>query len=157
MLRSRNLTLFPSMQIADNASLQLRIIRPLSVDRTEMRIHCLAPVGEPDAMREYRLRQYEDFFNATGMATPDDTVTYEDCQRGYAARAVEWQQGYARGMTEVNCGPDVHAAELGIVPETAVAGPAKLADETVFQGGYREWLRLMRKGMHAAQTTVGGH
>ncbi len=146
MLGSRNLTVYPNLQLADNASTQLRIIRPLAADRTEMKIYCLAPVGESDAAREFRLRQYEDFFNATGMATPDDTVTYEDCQAGYAARNVEWQQGYARGAGAVGRGPDEHARELAIRPETSVAGPAGLADETVFHAGYREWLRLMKGG-----------
>ena len=147
MFGNRNLTIYPNMQLADNFSVQLRVIRPLAVDRTEMKIFCLAPVGEPAAQREYRLRQYEDFFNATGMATPDDTICYEDCQSGYAATYVEAQQGYARGMTVVARGPDQKAAELGITPETRISGPFDLADETVFQSGHREWLRLMDSGI----------
>jgi hypothetical protein len=86
MLNTRNLTIYPSMQFAENASLQLRVIRPLSVDRTEMTIYCLGAVGETAAAREMRLRQFEDFFNSTGMATPDDTMCYEDCQTGYGSR-----------------------------------------------------------------------
>lgn len=144
MLGSRNLTIYPSLQIADNASMQLRIIRPLAVDRTEMKIYCLAPVGEPAAAREHRLRQYEDFFNVTGMATPDDTATYEDCQTGYRATNVELQQGYSRGLNAVRRGADDYAREIGVRPETSIFGPSSLADETVFHAGYREWLRLMR-------------
>ena len=60
----------------------LRTFRPVAVDRTEMRSYCLAPIGEKPELRAWRLRQFEDFFNPTGIATPDDTVTYEDCQRG---------------------------------------------------------------------------
>jgi phenylpropionate dioxygenase-like ring-hydroxylating dioxygenase large terminal subunit len=147
MLRNRNLTLFPSVQLADNASLQLRVIRPLAVDRTEMTIWCLAPVGEDADAREHRLRQYEDFFNATGMATPDDTVTYEDCQVGYAATRVAWQQGYARGMTAVKAGPDENARELNLNPATSISGTPALADEVVFHSAYREWTRLMEAGL----------
>ena len=33
-----------------------------------------------------------------GMATPDDTVSYENCQKGFASRVEPWLQGYARGM-----------------------------------------------------------
>jgi phenylpropionate dioxygenase-like ring-hydroxylating dioxygenase large terminal subunit len=146
MLRTRNLTLFPSVQLADNASLQIRAIRPLAVDRTEMKIWCLAPVGESAAAREHRLRQYEDFFNATGMATPDDTATYEDCQVGYGARRVAWQQGYARGMSAVAAGPDDYARDLGIQPSTSISGPSALAEEVVFHASYREWVRLMGRG-----------
>lgn len=150
MLSIRNLTLYPNVQFAENASLQVRILRPLAVDRTEMRIYCLAPVGERAAAREHRIRQYEDFFNSTGLATPDDTTSYEDCQRGYAARRVDWQQGYARGTTALVRGPDRHARELGIQPETSVSGPFDIQDETVFHASYREWLRLMEAGFARA-------
>ena len=146
MLATRNLSLFPNVQFAENASLQLRIIRPLAVDRTEMTIHCLAPVGESAQAREYRIRQYEDFFNSTGLATPDDTTCYEDCQAGYAARPVDWQQGYSRGMTAIVHGPDEYARELGIHPETSMSGKFDVQDESAFHACYREWLRLMRAG-----------
>ncbi len=155
MLSSRNLTLFPNAQFPDNASLQLRIIRPLAPDRTEMRIYCVAPVGEPDAAREYRLRQFEDFFNATGLATPDDNVTYEDCQVGYHAREAGWPQGYARGLAVMQRGADEHARELGIDPETSACGAFGMADETVFHAGYREWLRLLKKGLQREQRAEG--
>jgi len=147
MLATRNLTIYPNVQFAENASLQCRVIRPLAVDRTEMTIWCLAPVGEPDTAREHRIRQYEDFFNSTGLATPDDTMCYEDCQRGYGARSIEWQQGYSRGMAVVHDGPDEYARQLGVHPATSVSGNFDIQDETVFHAGYREWLRLMRRGV----------
>jgi hypothetical protein len=147
MLHTRNLTIYPSMQFAENASLQLRVIRPLSVDRTEMTIYCLGAVGESAAAREMRLRQFEDFFNSTGMATPDDTMCYEDCQTGYGSRSIDWQQGYSRGMTAVLRGPDKYADELGVKPVTSTCSQFDMQDETVFHAGYREWLRLMRKGV----------
>jgi benzoate/toluate 1,2-dioxygenase subunit alpha len=146
MFATRNLTIYPNVQFAENASLQVRMIRPLSVDRTEMRIACLGPVGEQPEAREYRIRQFEDFFNSTGMATPDDTTSYEDCQVGYRAYGVSWQQGYARGMTAVRQGGDEYSEQLGIHPQTSVLGPFDIQDETVFHSGYREWLRLMKAG-----------
>ena len=149
-LATRNLTLYPNVQIAENASLQVRVIRPLAVDRTEMRIYCLGPVGESAAAREHRIRQYEDFFNSTGMATPDDTVCYQDCQSGFGARDVQWQQGYERGLGVRVNGPDAHARSLGIHPATSVTGPFDIQDETVFHAGYRQWLRLMQAGCERA-------
>jgi phenylpropionate dioxygenase-like ring-hydroxylating dioxygenase large terminal subunit len=150
MLDSRNLVLFPNAQFAENASLQLRVIRPLAVDRTEMRSYCLAPKGESDAARELRLRQFEDFFNSSGLATPDDTTCYEDCQTGYQAYNVEWTQGYARGMTAVERGPNDIARSLGINPATSLHGSVKIQDETLFHSAYREWQRLMDKGAKEA-------
>jgi len=89
----RNLTIFPNLQIAENASSQLRVIQPLGPGRTLMRTWCIAPKGESAAARRQRIRQYEDFFNPSGMATPDDTVAYESCQRGHAGRVEPWLQG----------------------------------------------------------------
>ncbi|MDX3907804.1 MAG: aromatic ring-hydroxylating dioxygenase subunit alpha [Pigmentiphaga sp.] len=146
MLDTRNLVLFPNVQFAENASLQLRVLRPLSVDRTEMRSYCIAPKGEPPAARELRLRQFEDFFNSSGLATPDDTTCYEDCQTGYQARAVNWTQGYARGMTSVQKGANEHAQKLAIRPVTSQYGDVSIQDETVFHSAYREWRRLMVEG-----------
>jgi phenylpropionate dioxygenase-like ring-hydroxylating dioxygenase large terminal subunit len=147
MLSMRNLTLYPNVQFAENASLQLRIIRPLSVNKTEMKIYCLAPVGESAQAREHRLRQYEDFFNATGLATPDDTTSYEDCQTGYQAYNVNWQQGYERGAQQLQHQANAYAQELGIEVESCVAGPFDIQDETVFRAGYRQWLNLMQRGL----------
>ena len=56
MFNMRNLTIFPNLQIAENASSQLRIIRPIAPDRTEMLTYCVAPIGESAAARRQRIR-----------------------------------------------------------------------------------------------------
>ncbi|MFW7347760.1 MAG: aromatic ring-hydroxylating oxygenase subunit alpha [Pigmentiphaga sp.] len=149
MLDSRNLVLFPNVQFAENASLQLRVIRPLAVDRTEMRSYVIAPKGESAAAREFRLRQFEDFFNSSGLATSDDTTCYEDCQAGYKAHAVKWTQGYARGMTSVMKGANPAARQFGFEPATSQYGDVLIQDETIFHSAYREWRRLMARGAQA--------
>lgn len=147
MLSVRNLTLFPNVQFAENASMQLRVIRPISVDRTEVTAWCVAPKGESPAARSKRLRQYEDFFNLTGCATPDDFAAYEACQAGMQARTISWQQGYARGLAGVTRGANAEAAELGVAARTSITGDFSLGDETVYHGQYREWLRLIKAGL----------
>ncbi len=141
MFNMRNLTLFPNVQIAENASSQLRVIRPIAPDRTEMRTWCIAPKGESAAARRQRLRQYEDFFNPSGMATPDDTVSYENCQRGFPARGDPWLQGHARGMTASRFGGNRWSDMIGLKPVAHVLGTAQLCDETLFHAYYREWAR----------------
>lgn len=147
MLRARNIQVFPNMQIADAMSLMLRVFRPIAVDRTEMRSYCLAPIGEPKERRAWRLRQFEDFFNPTGLATPDDTVVYEDCQRGFGADGLAWLQGYARGMGAVEPGANEAARRLGIEPLTSTLGTFETGPETPFHEPYREWRRLMQAGL----------
>ncbi|MBL8385761.1 MAG: Rieske 2Fe-2S domain-containing protein [Burkholderiales bacterium] len=139
MMRTRQFNLFPNLQLASNAALQMRVIRPLAVDLTEVTSYCVAPVGEAPEARRTRIRQYEDFFNPSGMATPDDIVIFEDSQRGFASGAVLWQQGAARGMRAVAPGADAHARELGIRPAHSMHGPFSMADETVLHAMYRAW------------------
>ena len=143
MFNMRNLTIFPNLQIAENASSQLRVIRPLSANRTEMRTWCLAPKGESAAARRQRIRSYEDFFNPSGMATPDDTVSYENCQQGFASRVQPWLQGYARGMTASRTGGNALGDTIGLQPARNVLSDAVLCDETLYHSYYREWARRM--------------
>nr|ART38691.1 G266 [uncultured bacterium] len=157
MFRPRVLNFFPNIQFVDSACMQLRVIRPLAPDRTEMTMFCLAPRGEPAAGRRRRLRQYEDFFNASGIATPDDVACYEDIHAGGLGDAhSEWIQGFARGMDKVIAGPDSHARDIGIRPLESCSG-VEIQDETVFRGFYREWLARMRKagGAQPAQAAAG--
>jgi benzoate/toluate 1,2-dioxygenase subunit alpha len=143
MFNMRNLTIFPNLQIAENASSQLRVIRPIAPGRTEMRTWCIAPKGESAAARRQRIRQYEDFFNPSGMATPDDTVSYENCQRGFAAKVEPWLQGHSRGMMASKAGGNKWSDRIDLEPEAHVLGTAQLCDETLFHAYYREWARRM--------------
>lgn len=85
---SRNLCLYPNIYLMDQFSSQIRHFRPISVDRTGGTIYCIAPQGEPAEDRARRIRQYEDFFNATGMATPDDVEEFRSCQKTYLAESM---------------------------------------------------------------------
>jgi len=142
--RQRNLLVYPNVQLMEQASSQIRVFRPISYNRTEVKIYCIAPRNETQSMRERRLRQYEDFFNATGMATPDDLMEFEQCQRGYEGREVKWQQGYDRGMADMIDGGDELADELGIKPYSS--GP-DATHETLYHGQYRQWEKMMSAGV----------
>lgn len=138
--RMRNLLLYPNVLLMDQASTQIRVFKPISVDETEVKIYCIAPVGEPAAARERRIRQYEDFFNASGMATPDDLSEFEGCQAGYRVKEGRPWVAYDRGTMQRTMGADAEARALGIEP---VMSGAQIMDETMFQGQYRHWLSLM--------------
>lgn len=70
--QTRNLCLYPNVFLMDQFSTQIRVVRPISVDKTEVSIFCFAPKGESAESRAVRIRQYEDFFNVSGMGTSDD-------------------------------------------------------------------------------------
>lgn len=156
MLKLRNTIVFPNMQIADSTSLLLRTFRPLAVDRTEMRVYCLAPIGEAVEQRAWRLRQFEDFFNPSGFATPDDTVVYEGCQRGLGVESFPLLQGYSRGMTATISGPNESARAAGFNPVATLTGPFDISTETCFHPAYREWVRLMQSGLEGRKAYERG-
>lgn len=146
MLRQRNLTIFPNVQLIDIQSLQIRVWEPLSVDKTRMISRCLAPIGESAEARTFRIRQYEEFFNAGGLATSDDNVMYELGQQGFNTSLAAPAQPYARGLgAEPERSDSERFAALGLTNAICRASDAGLnfGDETGIQAGYREWFRLL--------------
>jgi phenylpropionate dioxygenase-like ring-hydroxylating dioxygenase large terminal subunit len=155
MLRNRHVTLFPNAQFADIMSLQVRTWRPLGPNKTEMISRCLGIVGESPEARQMRVRQFEDFFNPSGLATPDDSVMYELCQIGYQASGAGWTQGHSRGMTNSIGSVSNKAKELGFNPAGWAEGDMALGDETNFHEGYREWRRLLKRGLEQSHGLDG--
>ena len=102
--RSRNLCLYPNVYLMDQFSSQIRTYRPIAVDKTEVTIYCIAPKGEAPEQRTHRIRQYEDFFNASGMATPDDLEEFRSCQIGYMGWCRAMERLIPRG-TALDRGP----------------------------------------------------
>jgi len=143
MFNMRNLTIFPNLQVAENASSQMRVIRPLAANLTEMQTWCIAPRGESPEARALRIRQYEDFFNPTGMATPDDTVCYEEAQLGMAEQERPWLQGHARGLTASVPGGNDYSDMIDLKPARSVLADAQLCDESLFGSYYRAWAARM--------------
>ena len=139
---SRNLCLYPNVYLMDQFGSQIRHYRPISVDKTEVTIYCIAPKGESADARTARIRQYEDFFNASGMATPDDLEEFRSCQKTYLATAAPWND-MSRGAEHWIDGPDDDAKALGLDPEIErgqdrgrgpIPRPARLLEEGAAEG-----------------------
>jgi benzoate/toluate 1,2-dioxygenase alpha subunit len=141
--RLRQVLIYPNVILFDGISTQLRSWRPIAPDQTEVHAYCVAPKGESEEARERRVRQYEDFYGASGIATPDDLTEFDACQSGYYGRNAEWQD-FDRGMKRRHVGPDELARELGFNPQVSAS---RFADETLYHGEYRQWLKLMTDGL----------
>jgi benzoate/toluate 1,2-dioxygenase alpha subunit len=141
--RSRNLCLYPNVYLMDQFSSQIRMYRPIAVDKTEVTIYCIAPKGESAEARARRIRQYEDFFNASGMATPDDLEEFRSCQIGYRARHAAWND-LSRGATHWIDGADEGAAAIGLKP---VMSGAKTEDEGLFVIQHSYWKEALGKAI----------
>jgi benzoate/toluate 1,2-dioxygenase alpha subunit len=141
--RSRNLCLYPNVYLMDQFSSQIRTYRPIAVDKTEVTIYCIAPKGEAPEARARRIRQYEDFFNASGMATPDDLEEFRACQMSYQARAARWND-MSRGAQHWIDGPDEAAASIGLKP---LLSGARTEDEGLFVVQHKYWQQTMQRGL----------
>ena len=137
----RNTCIYPNVFLMDQMSTQIRHFRPISVDKTEVTTYCIAPVGESDAARERRIRQYEDFFNATGMATPDDLTAFYNSQLGFMGEKAKWSD-MSRGAKNTVAGPEDIAKGLGINP---VESGINLEDEGLMIAQHRNWADMMTK------------
>ena len=133
----------------DQFSSQIRIARPISVDKTEITIYCIAPKGESAEARTKRIRQYEDFFNVSGMATPDDLEEFRSCQTGYGAGR-GWND-MSRGAAHWVEGADAAAREIDLNP---LLSGVRTEDEGLFVLQHKYWQEVMLKAEAAEQQLI---
>jgi len=143
--RSRNLCLYPNVYLMDQFSSQIRVYRPIAVDKTEVTIYCIAPKGEDKDARARRIRQYEDFFNASGMATPDDLEEFRACQFAMRGRAARWND-MSRGAKHWIEGPDAAAEAIGLKP---LMSGVRTEDEGLFVVQHKHWQQAMQRAIAA--------
>ncbi|MFT3755695.1 MAG: Rieske 2Fe-2S domain-containing protein [Pseudoxanthomonas sp.] len=141
--QTRNLCLYPNVFLMDQFSTQIRVTRPISVDKTEISIFCFAPKGESAEDRALRIRQYEDFFNVSGMGTADDLEEFRACQAGYAATAAQWND-LSRGAPLWIEGPDENAKKMGMNP---LLSGERSEDEGLFVRQHEYWANTMREAL----------
>jgi p-cumate 2,3-dioxygenase alpha subunit len=103
-LGDRNSVIFPNLVINDIMAVTVRTFYPVTPDYMEVNAWALGPIGESKTSRERRLKNFVEFLGPGGLATPDDIEMLELCQKGYANRALEWND-ISRGM--LNDAPSV--------------------------------------------------
>jgi benzoate/toluate 1,2-dioxygenase alpha subunit len=141
---SRNLCIYPNVYLMDQMSTQIRHFRPIAPDKTEVTIYCIAPKGESPADRARRIRQYEDFFNASGMATPDDLEEFRSCQRAFHASAAPWND-MSRGAEHWLSGPDPVAESLGM--HGVISSGVRNEDEGLYLVQHGYWLQTLQAAL----------
>jgi phenylpropionate dioxygenase-like ring-hydroxylating dioxygenase large terminal subunit len=117
-----NVNLFPNLACS---MAFFRVLRPLSVDETEIRHIAIGMDGGPAAANQARLRLHEHFQGPMGFGTPDDAEAWERVQRGSDA-------GEDKVWIMLNRGEDKTESNAGDV--TA---------ETGMRAAYQMWKRMM--------------
>ncbi|ODC04034.1 benzoate 1,2-dioxygenase large subunit [Terasakiispira papahanaumokuakeensis] len=147
---TKNLCLYPNVYLMDQFSTQIRVLRPIDVDKTEITIYCWAPKGESAESRAKRLRQYEDFFNVSGMGTPDDLEEFRGCQEGYQAKGLKWND-MSRGAQHWIEGPDEWAKRIEMKPILSGVRPE---DEGLYVTHHQHWVAEMSKAVETERAQL---
>ncbi|MGL4859091.1 MAG: RHO alpha subunit C-terminal catalytic domain-containing protein, partial [Enterobacteriaceae bacterium] len=152
MHKLRNLNIYPSLFFMDQISSQLRIIRPVAWNKTEVISLCLGVKDETAQDRENRIRQFEDFFNVSGMGTPDDLVEFREAQRGFQGRLERWND-ISRGYQKWVYGATHNSQILKIEP--AITG-TEITQEGLYVNQHQSWQNMMLQGLEKKMTLQGG-
>lgn len=143
MHRLRNLNIYPSLFFMDQISSQLRIVRPVAWNKTEIISQCIGVKGESAADRTSRIRQFEDFFNVSGLGTPDDLVEFREQQRGFQGRLERWSD-ISRGHHRWVEGPTPNSQALGIQP---VLTGTEFTHEGLYVNQHGAWQKRLLDGL----------
>ncbi|PTT89419.1 anthranilate 1,2-dioxygenase large subunit, partial [Pseudomonas sp. HMWF031] len=98
-----------------------------------------------DADRENRIRQFEDFFNVSGLGTPDDLVEFREAQRGFQARLERWSD-ISRGSHRWATGATPNSEAIGIAP--AMTG-TEFTHEGLYVNQHSNWQKFLLDGLDA--------
>ncbi|WAX58399.1 Rieske 2Fe-2S domain-containing protein [Jatrophihabitans cynanchi] len=79
--------IFPNLALIAS---QLRVIRPVTVDRTEVYLYPTLLAGAPDEVNEHRLRSHEAFYGPAGGGQADDLEIFARQQHGLDATVDPW-------------------------------------------------------------------
>lgn len=124
-----NLIIFPNMAILGS---QVRVIQPVSAERTEVMLYPMMLKGAPKEVNAQRLRVHEGFYGPAGFGSPDDVeVAFERVREGLKAEGQEWLV-ISRGMNREE------TDERGIITGNS-------SDEVSTRAIYKEWKRLMEE------------
>ncbi|MCY1183440.1 Anthranilate 1,2-dioxygenase large subunit [compost metagenome] len=99
--------------------------------------------GESDRDRENRIRQFEDFFNVSGMGTPDDLVEFREAQRGFQARLERWSD-ISRGYERWEEGATKNSQVIGIAPKLT---GVEFTHEGLYVNQHSYWKKFLVDGL----------
>jgi benzoate/toluate 1,2-dioxygenase alpha subunit len=136
--RFRQIGVYPNVHIMDQLATLIRYIRPIAVDKTEVTFWCIAPRGEERATRTKRIRQFEEFFHASGIGTPDDNAEFEACPAGALGAAARWSYT-SFGMYSRTVGGDSDTSSVNV----PVSHHGKFGYEGQSLEQFRQWRRLL--------------
>ena len=109
---------------------QLRVVHPVTVDRTEVHTYCFRMLGAPEAMFHDTIR-FANIVNGTGSPVlTDDLETYGRIGTGLLTQGLDWLE-IGRGYTSDE--PEDHGGKRGL----------NSTSEVYIRNMFDAWLDLM--------------
>jgi len=124
--RGTHLLVFPNLVLI---GVQIRIIRPVQTDETEVFLYPAFLKGAPHELNVARLRGHEAFYGPAGGGATDDLEMFERNQIGLSARVDPWLR-LGRGLRQQRQDDD-----------GTIVG--QITDEVTQRGIWRQWKKLM--------------
>jgi phenylpropionate dioxygenase-like ring-hydroxylating dioxygenase large terminal subunit len=124
--RGTHLLVFPNLILI---GVQIRVIRPVQVDETEVFLYPTFLRGAPHQLNLARLRGHEAFYGPAGGGATDDLEMFERNQIGLSARVDPWLL-LARGIAQQHQDTD------GVIV-------GQMTDEVTQRGIWRHWRSIM--------------
>lgn len=124
-----HMNIFPNLVVLGQ---QVRTIRPIKYDRTEVELALALLKGVPDELNTLRLRQFEQFYSPQGGGIHDDIEMFNRVQEGVACTMDPWLI-FQRGL---------HREQQ--LEDGTVRG--QITDETSQRAMWRHWLEVMQAG-----------
>jgi phenylpropionate dioxygenase-like ring-hydroxylating dioxygenase large terminal subunit len=127
--RGTHLLVFPNLILI---GVQIRVIRPVQVDETEVFLYPTFLKGAPHQLNVARLRGHEAFYGPAGGGATDDLEMFERNQIGLSARVDPWLL-LSRGIEQQYQNAD------GIIT-------GQITDEVTQRGIWQHWKKVMSQG-----------
>lgn len=124
-----NLNLFPNVSCS---MAFFRVLRPVSVDETEIHHVAIGGEGAPAVFNQKRMRLHEHFQGPMGFGTPDDGEAWERVQKGSMSGKDGWIL-VNRGMENLHTSPDGNVA-------------GAVCSETGMRAAYQYYKKMMSAG-----------
>jgi hypothetical protein len=111
-------------------NMHIRVIKPISVDRTEVNVYPVRLLGAPDAMNFANMRLLNVTHSAASFVQTDDVESFVRAQKGLQSHATDWVD-ISRGLGTEEQDRERNALRGAAVQELAV------------RAQYKAWLGYM--------------
>jgi len=129
--RLHNSLIYPNMSVM-GLNIHVRVIRPVSVDLTEVNVFPVRLLGAPDEMNARNIRLLNVTHSAASFVQTDDLEAFARTQQGLRSRMNDWVD-ISRGL-----GAEEADREYNATRESAM-------HEMVVRAQYQAWLDYMRE------------